>query len=86
MDSFEALRDTWKYVTWGEGHTHRCEPKERYRVRGEWVTAYDDVKGRKGMQFILSYLSKEGQKTQGVICQLSDIPPAPVAGRRCKYS
>ena len=32
------------------------------------------------MQFILSYLSKEEQKTQGVICQLSDIPAPPAAG------
>lgn len=83
---FEALRDTWKYVTWGEGHTHRCEPKEHYRVRGEWVTAYDDIKGRKSMQYILSYLSKQEQKTLGVICQLSDIPAPLAAGRRRKLS
>lgn len=81
---FEALRDIWKCVTWGEGHTYRCEPKEHYRVRGECVTAYDDTKGRRGMQYILSYLSKQAQKTQGVICQLSDIPTASVAGRRRK--
>lgn len=31
---FETLRDTWKYVTWAEGHTHRCEPREEYRARG----------------------------------------------------
>lgn len=83
---FEALRDTWKYVTWGEGHTHRCEPREEYRARGEWVTAYDDIKGRKSMQYILSYLSKQEQKTLGVICQLSDIPAPPAAGRRRKLS
>lgn len=83
---FEALRDTWKYVTWEEGHTHRCEPKEHYRVRGEWVTAYNDIKGRKNMQYILSYLSKQEQKTQGVICQLSAIPAPPAAGRRRKVS
>ncbi|EJD9017060.1 inovirus-type Gp2 protein [Salmonella enterica subsp. enterica serovar Newport] len=81
---FEALRDTWKYVTWGEGHTYRCEPKEHYRVRGEWVTAHDDTGGRKGMQYILSYLSKQAQKSRGVIYQLSDIPAAPAAGRRRK--
>ncbi len=79
---FEALRDTWEDVTWGEGHTYRCEPKEHYRVRGEWVTAYDDARGRRGMQYILSYLSKQDQKTQGVICQLSDIPAPAVSGRR----
>ncbi|MFE1282458.1 inovirus-type Gp2 protein [Klebsiella aerogenes] len=83
---FEALRDTWKYVTWGEGHTHRCEPKEHYRVRGEWVTAYDDARGRRGMQYILSYLSKQAQKSLGVIFQLSDIPAPPAAGRRRKLS
>jgi len=83
---FEALRDTWKYVTWGEGHTHRCEPREEYRARGEWVTAYDNIKGRKSMQYILSYLSKQEQKTLGVICQLSDIPAPPAAGRRRKLS
>lgn len=83
---FEALRDTWKYVTWGEGHTHRCEPREEYRARGEWVTPYDDIKGRKSMQYILSYLSKQEQKTLGVICQLSDIPAPPAAGRRRKVS
>lgn len=83
---FEALRDTWKYVTWEEGHAHRCEPKEHYKVRGEWVTAYDDIKGRKNMRYILSYLSKQEQKTLGVICQLSDIPAPPAAGRRRKVS
>lgn len=83
---FEALRGTWKYVTWGEGHTHRCEPREEYRARGEWVTAYDDIKGRKSMQYILSYLSKQEQKTLGVICQLSDISAPPAAGRRRKLS
>ncbi|WP_408913407.1 hypothetical protein ACJUA3_07245 [Citrobacter freundii] len=83
---YETLRDTWKYVTWGEGHTHRCEPREEYRARGEWVTAYDDIKGRKSMQYILSYLSKQEQKTLGVICQLSDIPAPPAAGRRRKLS
>ncbi|MEH3399602.1 inovirus-type Gp2 protein [Enterobacter cloacae] len=83
---YETLRDTWKYVTWGEGHTHRCEPREEYRARGEWVTPYDDIKGRKSMQYILSYLSKQEQKTLGVICQLSDIPAPPAAGRRRKVS
>lgn len=83
---FEALRDTWKYVTWGEGHTHRCEPKEHYRVRGEWVTSYDDARGRRGMQYILSYLSKQAQKSLGVICQLSNIPAPQTAGRRRKAS
>lgn len=83
---FEALRDTWKSVTWGEGHAYRCEPKEHYRVRGEWVTAYDDARGRRGMQYILSYLSKQAQKTLGVICQLSDIPAPRPAGRRRKAS
>lgn len=83
---FEALRDTWKYVTWEEGHTHRCEPKEHYCVRGEWVTSYDDARGRRGMQYILSYLSKQEQKTLGVICQLSNIPAPRTAGRRRKAS
>ncbi|MBA0217736.1 inovirus-type Gp2 protein [Pectobacterium brasiliense] len=83
---FEALRDTWKYVTWEEGYSYRCESKEHYKVRGEWVTAHDDIKGRKGMQYILSYLSKQDQKNQGVICQLSSIPAAHVSGRRRKTS
>lgn len=83
---FVTLRDIWKDVTWGEGHAYRCEPKEHYRVRGEWVTAYDDARGRRGMQYILSYLSKEAQKSLGVICQLSDIPAATVVGRRRKAS
>ena len=83
---FEALSDTWKYVTWGEGHTHRCEPKEHYRVRGELVTSHDDARGRRGMQYILSYLSKQAQKSLGVICQLSAIPAPQTAGRRRKAS
>jgi len=83
---FVTLRDIWKDVTWGEGHAYRCEPKEHYRVRGEWVTAYDDARGRRRMQYILSYLSKEAQKSLGVICQLSDIPAASVVGRRRKAS
>jgi hypothetical protein len=52
----------------------------------DWVTPYDDIKGRKSMQYILSYLSKQEQKTLGVICQLSDIPAPPAAGRRRKVS
>lgn len=79
---FEALRNTWKYVTRDEGHAYRCEPEEHYRVRGERVTAHDDTRGRKGMQYILSYLSKQAQKNRGVIYQLSEIPAAPAAGRR----
>lgn len=79
---FEALRNTWKYVTRDEGHAYRCEPEEHYRVRGERVTAHDDTMGRKGMQYILSYLSKQAQKNRGVIYQLSEIPAASAAGRR----
>ena len=51
-------------------------------MRGERVTAHDDTRGRKGMQYILSYLSKQAQKNLGVIYQLSEIPAAPAAGRR----
>ncbi|HFE2025392.1 TPA: hypothetical protein ACF7W2_004988 [Klebsiella pneumoniae] len=83
---WEAIQSQWEDITDGEGYAHRCEPKGHYRVRGERVTSYDDARGRRGMQYILSYLSKQAQKSLGVICQLSNIPAPRTAGRRRKAS
>lgn len=46
------------------------------------MTSHSDMKGRKGMLYILSYLSKQDQKGEKVVCQLSDIPAPAVGGRR----
>ncbi|WP_213734495.1 rolling circle replication-associated protein [Citrobacter freundii] len=78
---WEAIRELWDEITDGEGYAHRCEPKAHYRVRGERVTSYDDVKGRKGMQYILSYLSKQDQKDEKVTYQLSYVPATSRRGR-----
>jgi len=79
---WEAIKALWEDITDEEGYAHRCEPKGHYRVRGERVVSFSDSRGREGMQYILSYLSKQAQKNRGVIYQLSDIPAAPAAGRR----
>jgi hypothetical protein len=83
---FEKLKDIWLEVTEGEGVAFRCAPQDYYKVQGEYVTSYNDLQGRKSMQYILSYLSKQDQKSQGVIYQVSDIPTAPLTGRRRKAS
>ncbi|WP_316043731.1 hypothetical protein [Enterobacter asburiae] len=46
------------------------------------MTSHSDTKGRKGMQYILSYLSKQDQKGEKVVCQLSDVPAVNRCGRR----
>lgn len=79
---FEALRDTWKCVTWGEGYAHRCEPKGHYRIRGERVVSFSDHRGRQGMAFILSYLGKQSQRTERRIYRASTVPAPAVSGRR----
>ncbi|GKV80667.1 inovirus-type Gp2 protein [Pectobacterium versatile] len=81
---FEDIRDIWANVTEGDGYAHRCEPKEHYRVKGEWVTSYDDDEGINRMLYILSYLSKQDQKTEGIIYQVSEISQPTCRGRpRC---
>lgn len=81
---FEDIRDIWANVTEGDGYAHRCEPKEHYRVKGEWVTSYDDDEGRDRMLYILSYLSKQDQKKERVIYHVSEIPKPARRGRpRC---
>ncbi|TKY80864.1 inovirus-type Gp2 protein [Pectobacterium polonicum] len=81
---FEDIRDIWANVTEGDGYAHRCEPKEHYRVKGEWVTSYDDDEGINRMLYILSYLSKQDQKTERIIYQVSEISQPTRRGRpRC---
>ncbi|GKX39189.1 inovirus-type Gp2 protein [Pectobacterium versatile] len=81
---FEDIRDIWANVTEGDGYAHRCEPKEHYRVKGEWVTSYDDDEGINRMLYILSYLSKQDQKTERIIYQISEISQPTRRGRpRC---
>ncbi|WP_233963715.1 inovirus-type Gp2 protein [Pectobacterium versatile] len=81
---FEDIRDIWANVTEGDGYAHRCEPKEHYRVKGEWVTSYDDDEGRDRILYILSYLSKQDQKTERIIYQVSEISQPTRRGRpRC---
>ncbi|EMB4081209.1 inovirus-type Gp2 protein [Klebsiella aerogenes] len=82
--AFKALQALWGEVTAGEGHAYRCTPQKYYKVQGERVTLHSDTHGRKGMQYILSYLSKQDQKGEKVICQLSDVPAASTAGRKRK--
>lgn len=80
-NTWEAIKSLWMGITVGEGYAHRCEPKIHYRVRGEWVIRHDDNKGRGGMQYILSYLSKVDQKEGGLIYRVSDIPAKKQRGR-----
>lgn len=81
---FEDIRDIWANVTEGDGYAHRCESKEHYRVKGEWVTSYDDDEGINRMLYILSYLSKQDQKTERIIYQVSEISRPTRRGRpRC---
>lgn len=75
----------WEATTGGEGYAHRCEPKPHYRVRGEWLVAFSDKKGRQGMQYILnilSYLGKQSQRPGRRIYRVSAVPAPAVSGRR----
>ncbi|MBU5412451.1 hypothetical protein [Serratia ureilytica] len=74
---WEQIKHLWEIITEHEGYAHRCEPKPFYRVRGERVVAASDVRGRKGMQYILSYMGKQGQRTARPIYRVSSVP-APV--------
>ncbi|HBW1982410.1 inovirus-type Gp2 protein [Klebsiella quasipneumoniae] len=80
--TFKTLQTLWSEITREEGCAYRCTPQTYYKVQGERVTSHSDMKGRKGMLYILSYLSKQDQKGEKVVCQLSDIPAPAVGGRR----
>ncbi|ELY1861804.1 hypothetical protein [Serratia marcescens] len=74
---WEQIKHLWERITELEGYAHRCEPKSCYRVRGERVVAASDVRGRRGMQYILSYMGKQEQRTARPIYRVSTVP-APV--------
>ncbi|MDU4306828.1 MAG: hypothetical protein E7I24_06570 [Serratia marcescens] len=78
---WEEIKYLWEVITEHEGYAHRCEPKSFYRVRGERVVAASDVRGRGGMQYILSYLGKREQRTARPIYQVSSVPVAVRRGR-----
>jgi len=78
---WEQIKDQWGKITEGQGYAHRCEPKPHYRVRGEWVVSFSDKQGRQGMQYILSYLAKQSQRTRYPIYQLSTVPAPSRRGR-----
>lgn len=80
-NTWQMINSLWIDITEREGYTHRCTPQSHYRVRGEWVIRHDDRRGRNGMNYILSYLSKVDQKEGGLIYQLSDIPERSRRGR-----
>lgn len=80
-NTWQMINSLWIDITAEEGYTHRCTPQSHYRVRGEWVIRHDDRKGRNGMTYILSYLSKVDQKEDELIYQLSDIPERNRKGR-----
>lgn len=83
---WKAIGALWEDITDGEGYTHRCEPKSHYCVRGERVVSFSDGKGREGMEFILSYLGKQSQRTVHRIYRVSTVPAPVVIGRRRKLS
>lgn len=83
---WEAIGALWEDITDGEGYTHRCKPKRHYRVRGERVVSFSDSKGREGMEFILSYLGKQTQRTAHRIYRVSTVPAPAMSGRRRKHS
>lgn len=74
---WEQIKHLWERITELEGYAHWCEPKSCYRVRGERVVAASDVRGRRGMQYILSYMGKQEQRTARPIYRVSTVP-APV--------
>ncbi|EPL9180906.1 inovirus-type Gp2 protein [Serratia marcescens] len=78
---WEQIKDIWESITKHEGYAHRCEPKPFYRVRGERVVAASDVQAREGMQYILSYMGKQEQRTERPIYQVSSVPVAVRRGR-----
>lgn len=80
-NTWQAIECLWGDITNGEGHAQWCKPQEHYRVRGERVICHDDDKGRNGMTYILSYLSKVDQKEGRLIYQFSDIPERSRRGR-----
>lgn len=85
-NTWQMINSLWMDITEEEGYTHRCAPQSHYRVRGEWVIRHDDRKGRNGMTYILSYLSKVDQKEGELIYQLSDIPERHRKGRPRRQS
>lgn len=78
---WEQIKHLWETVTQGEGYAHHCEPKAHYRIQGERVVAFSDTRGREGMQYILSYLAKQSQRTERPIYRLSTVPVPPRRGR-----
>lgn len=78
---WEQIKNRWENITGGEGYAHRCEPKPHYRVRGEWVVSFSDKQGRRGMQYILSYLAKQSQRMRYPIYRLSNVPAPSRRGR-----
>ncbi|MEG0866485.1 MAG: hypothetical protein RSG77_05465 [Hafnia sp.] len=83
---WKAIQSRWEDITDGDGYAHRCEPKEHYRVRGERVINFSDRRGREGMQYILSYLGKQSQRTEREIYRVSAVPVPTGSGRRRKRS
>ncbi len=78
---WERIRACWERITELEGYAHWCEPKSCYRVRGGRVVAASDVRGRGGMQYILSYMGKQEQRTTRPIYRVSSIPAPDRRGR-----
>lgn len=78
---WEQIKHLWETVTQGEGYAHHCEPKAHYLIQGERVVAFSDTRGREGMQYILSYLAKQSQRTERPIYQLSPVSIPVARGR-----
>lgn len=78
---WERIKQLWEDITESEGYAHHCEPKRHYRVQGEKVVAFSDTRGREGMQYILSYLGKQSQRTERLIYQLSSVSASASASR-----
>jgi hypothetical protein len=78
---WEQIRQHWEMITEHEGYAHRCEPKSYYRVQGERVVAASNERGRGGMQYILSYMGKQEQRTARPVYRVSTVPVAVRRGR-----
>ncbi|PNU36845.1 inovirus-type Gp2 protein [Serratia marcescens] len=78
---WEQIKHLWEIITELEGYAHRCEPKPFYRVRGERVVVASDERGRRGMQYILSYLGKREQRTARPIYRVSPVTVVVRRGR-----
>lgn len=78
---WKKIQQRWNAITQREGYAHRCEPKPYYRAKGEWVIAASDTLGRKGLQYILSYLAKLSQRTKRPVYRLSSVPAPTLKGR-----